>query len=614
MSELITAQQFALKWFTMPNSKSDSTYDYHDLFISAIYNENKRVPSNIVLVIDVSGSMDNTHSISSETSSQFTYLTTLSIVNHAIKTIIGVASAEDYISIVTFSDYGETKMPLTRMDADGKLIAYRVTDNLRTEGGTNIWGGVESGMNEALKNNGNNTYVMLLTDGQPSCNPAEGYVKALANYKMSKGGELPAVLNTFGFGNNLESQILDDLANNAGGKFAFIPDVNFTGTVFINSAAGTLVSNVKNLKISIEGVETIESNEISRPSLQSSQKIEYCKTIKVLKNVNPNEHLRVSATYVNDGCIFNRCVGVESVPENQRETQFRLQFVEETRQSLKLLRENYNINKAHAQSLLSNLIRDIRTSGLCPEFLQDVEEQAYMAISTEAFFKSWGKHYLTSLVRTHELQECNNFKDPGVQMYGGDAFKSLRDEAEEIFLAIPSPVPVKQLINRSGGCVGGNSTMTLIDGSVIRAQDVKKNHILESGVKVLCVLKTNCADGEALLCTLPQGLEITPHHPVFWEGAWTFPASIVAPELKPCDALYTFLTDKESFTATGVMCIGLNHGIENDHVASHPFFGTQLVVDNMMLSSGWASGLVQVSFPFKRDPVTNIVNGLNLDE
>ena len=30
----------------------------------------------------------------------------------------------------------------------------------------------------------------------------------------------------------------------------------------------------------------------------------------------------------------------------------------------------------------------------------------------------WGKHYLQSLQRAHELQQCNNFKDPGVQFYG----------------------------------------------------------------------------------------------------------------------------------------------------------------------------------------------------
>ena len=40
-----------------------------------------------------------------------------------------------------------------------------------------------------------------------------------------------------------------------------------------------------------------------------------------------------------------------------------------------------------------------------------------MAIEQEYYVK-WGRHYLPSLARAHLLQQCNNFKDPGVQGYG----------------------------------------------------------------------------------------------------------------------------------------------------------------------------------------------------
>jgi hypothetical protein len=34
----------------------------------------------------------------------------------------------------------------------------------------------------------------------------------------------------------------------------------------------------------------------------------------------------------------------------------------------------------------------------------------------ENYFERWGKHYLPSLARAHLLQQCNNFKDPGIQV------------------------------------------------------------------------------------------------------------------------------------------------------------------------------------------------------
>lgn len=37
--------------------------------------------------------------------------------------------------------------------------------------------------------------------------------------------------------------------------------------------------------------------------------------------------------------------------------------------------------------------------------------------------------------------QANNFKDPGVQIYGGKLFQSLRDTADAVFLKLPPPKP-----------------------------------------------------------------------------------------------------------------------------------------------------------------------------
>ena len=45
------------------------------------------------------------------------------------------------------------------------------------------------------------------------------------------------------------------------------------------------------------------------------------------------------------------------------------------------------------------------------------------AVAKREWYKKWGQHYLPSLANAHMLQMCNNFKDPGIQFYGGALFK-----------------------------------------------------------------------------------------------------------------------------------------------------------------------------------------------
>ena len=46
--------------------------------------------------------------------------------------------------------------------------------------------------------------------------------------------------------------------------------------------------------------------------------------------------------------------------------------------------------------------------------LQDMSGQINEALTNNAYYSKWGRHYLPSLRRAHELQQCNNFKDPYV--------------------------------------------------------------------------------------------------------------------------------------------------------------------------------------------------------
>merc|ERR1739845_326536 len=97
-------------------------------------------------------------------------------------------------------------------------------------------------------------------------------------------------------------------------------------------------------------------------------------------------------------------------------------------------------------------------------------------------------------------------------------------------------------------------------------------------------------------------------------GLSTFPNDIGEVEEVPCDALYSFLLEAgaRDLRIEDTICIALAHGIEDDAVASHPFYGTQRVVDAMREDrSGFFEGLVEVR-GVKRDARTGLVNGFRL--
>jgi len=73
--------------------------------------------------------------------------------------------------------------------------------------------------------------------------------------------------------------------------------------------------------------------------------------------------------------------------------------------------------------------------------LADLNGQVKQAFSKSEWFSKWGTHYLPSLSRSHTMQQCSNFKDPGLQVYGGAAFKAIRDDGDDIFVDLPPPTP-----------------------------------------------------------------------------------------------------------------------------------------------------------------------------
>ena len=162
----------------------------------------------------------------------------------------------------------------------------------------------------------------------------------------------------------------------------------------------------------------------------------------------------------------------------------------------------------------------------------------------------------------------------------------------------------------SGPCFAGACRVKMSDSSHKACQDIQKDDIVETRrgpAKVVCVVKTPCQTATLVKYGM---LMATPWHPVVHNGRWTFPKDLGEATEYPCVAVFSFLLEPgfQDMYIENVPCITLAHGIENDNVATHPFYGTQKVVEAMQDHFGFDSGLVEVQ-GVKRDAETNLVNG-----
>lgn len=188
----------------------------------------KRTPCDIVLVIDVSGSMGSgapapTNSASGQ---EDTGLSVLDLTKHAACTILETLDEGDRLGLVTYSTEAHVLQELEVMTEEAKAKTRERIGSMRPLDATNMWHGILKGLDlfktpeQSEKPAERVPAMMLLTDGMPNhmC-PPQGYIPKLRSMEA-----LSAHIHTFGFGYHLRSELLKSIAEIGGGNYSFIPD------------------------------------------------------------------------------------------------------------------------------------------------------------------------------------------------------------------------------------------------------------------------------------------------------------------------------------------------------------------------------------------------------
>ncbi|GBF60272.1 hypothetical protein TMEN_2689 [Trichophyton mentagrophytes] len=451
-------------------------------------NDVPHVPCDIVLVIDISGSMNSAAPIpTGERGGEDTGLSILDLTKHAAKTIIETLNEKDRLAVVTFCTEVNVAFELDSMNKENKSTVLSAIDKLYGKSSTNLWHGIKKGLNVLATNpvRGNIQSLLVLTDGAPNhmC-PVQGYVPKLRQTLLDHRnltGTLP-LIHTFGFGYYLRSPLLQSIAEIGGGIFAFIPDAGMIGTVFVHAVANLYSTFAPQTKLILQEdpssdisvdlgsrpgleLETPAGNGISLRlgSLQYGQSrdiiIHYGKVSK-----NRTVNIRGKLVYSVDGetkeIQVHKVVNIDEVSTPQAVSDYhymrsRLCTLLRTFHPLEDTAENFRFSFTGLEEMrtkLENLATEIKGLGHSDDYNRSLIEdiagelphgQIGMALSSTEFYHRWGEHYLLSILNAHVNQMCNSFKDPGPLMYGkaSPLFCNCRTELDGVFDNLPPPKP-----------------------------------------------------------------------------------------------------------------------------------------------------------------------------
>ena len=587
-------------------------------------------------------------------------LSLLDVVKHAVKTVIRGLDKNDRFSLVSFHSTAEVELELLEMNEAGKKKAETITMGLRPLDCTNLWDGLKFGMEVMRKRKEQNRLAacLLLTDGQPNVEPPGGHLNAFRKYK-DQHQFLSCFLNTFGFGYGINSDLLTELSEEGSGIYNFIPDSGFVGTAFVNTLSNLLSTFAHKTQVLVEPAEgcALEKNvrgvtqqvtswgtTITIGSVQYGQSRDVVFTLNV-----PKEILEKGTDFVTVTLKYETHEGEKKSAEAEggakigydagvEEHMTRLAGASLLFDSAKTDSDRTALTQKVSKFLdAAKKARDVSKN--TTELMKDFDGQVVEALSKAAFYTKWGRHYLPSLMMAHLNQQCTNFKDPGLQVYGGDVFAEIQDAMDAIFLAIPPPQPSRAkttgpnktktvasmatYYSNRNPCFSGRCEATMADGSKMRLDAIRKGDSVlvssESGetATVQCVVRTLVEGGSLKMVELSaegskSSLQVTEYHPVRIGGKWHYPCDLADAKEIPCDEIFSFVLESgHVMLIEGIECVGLGHNFVDDVVVAHPYFGSQRIVEDLKKVEGWNAGMITFqSRPFLYNPNTELIEGV----
>jgi len=208
--------------------------------------ERERAPLAVVLVVDVSGSMQG------------------SPLEHAVRScelLVDLLGEQDELAIVTFASHAGVSCGLTRVDPAGRTQLRRVLQTLAVRDNTNLHGGIEAAAGVLMTAPaGLRRAMVVMSDGRP--NVGLSSASELASYVAG----LKLAVSALGFGLSHDEAVLDAIATAGSGRYAYVPDPALARVDLARAALahGGIVAD--QLELRVEPADGVELLQVLPPS------------------------------------------------------------------------------------------------------------------------------------------------------------------------------------------------------------------------------------------------------------------------------------------------------------------------------------------------------------
>lgn len=193
-------------------------------------------PSNLVFLIDVSGSMSDANK--------------LPLVKASLKLLVDQLREQDHVAIVVYAGAAGLVLPATSGMNKERIMA--AIDKLEAGGSTAGGAGIKLAYNVAkqqFKKGGNNR-VIICTDGDFNVGMSSDDAMERLIEEERKSGVFLTVLG-YGMGNYKDNK-MQKLANKGNGNHAYIDGMNEAKKVLVNEFGGTMFTIAKDVKLQVE--------------------------------------------------------------------------------------------------------------------------------------------------------------------------------------------------------------------------------------------------------------------------------------------------------------------------------------------------------------------------
>ena len=196
----------------------------------------QRQPSNLVFLLDVSGSMDQPDK--------------LPLLKKSLGLLVEQLDQRDRVAIVVYAGASGLVLPSTPCHQQAEIMA--ALDRLTAGGSTHGSAGIQLAYDIAQKNfiKGGLNRVVLATDGDFNVGVTDdGSLTRLIEEKRHSG----VFLSVLGFGTgNLKDSKMELLADKGNGNYAYIDSLAEARKVLVSEIGGTLMTVAVDVKIQVE--------------------------------------------------------------------------------------------------------------------------------------------------------------------------------------------------------------------------------------------------------------------------------------------------------------------------------------------------------------------------